>query len=163
MSGPELRHVADEVAPKLGLVVQGFCGKGAFKETYRVETSEGSVAALKIVDRARISEVRTDREIEALARCESSSIAKLVGRCNHKANDGNVYDIVIEEFLDGGSLQDKMRNQSFSPSAILGLAIGLVTAVKELHRLQLVHRDIKPANIMFRSDRSDPVLVQCFT
>ena len=159
MSVPELRHIADEVAEKLDLAVEVFCGKGAFKETFRVKTPDGAVAALKIVDRAKISEVRTDREIEALRRCETPSIAKLIDRCIHRAMDGNIYDVVIEEFLDGGSLEDRTRVESFTEAAVITLATGLVTAVKELHRLHLVHRDIKPANVMFRAGSDDPVLV----
>jgi len=159
VSAPELRHIADEAANKLDIVVQDFCGKGAFKETFRVQTRDGRVAALKIVDRAKISEIRTDREIEALRRCETPRIAKLIDRYTHMATDGHIYDVVLEEFLDGGSLEDRLASESFGEAAVVTLAIGLVMAVKELHRLNLVHRDIKPANVMFRADSNDPVLV----
>jgi hypothetical protein len=65
---PELTAVAALVASGLGYRNVGFCGKGFFKETFRVEGANGSPVALKLVDRAKINVERTDREIEALMR-----------------------------------------------------------------------------------------------
>jgi hypothetical protein len=51
---PELMVVAEAVAKELGLAAPAFCGKGAFKETYRVEGKDRKPVALKLVDRAKI-------------------------------------------------------------------------------------------------------------
>jgi len=77
---PELSEIATLAADELGLEkLVEFCGKGAFKETYRARDKHGTAIALKLVDRTKIDLVRTEREIEALARCNSPRIAKLIG------------------------------------------------------------------------------------
>lgn len=159
MSAPDLRLIADEAAKMRNLTVDEFCGKGAFKETFKAAHPDGAVVALKIVDRDKISEARTDREIEALRRCVTPRIAKLVERWSFPASDGKVYDVVLEEFLDGGSLEDRMKGGAPTQVEVMKLAGGIALAVKELQGLNLVHRDIKPANVMFRKGSDEPVLV----
>src|ERR1035441_899964 len=158
-SAPELTTVAELVAAQLGLRSVAFCGKGAFKETFRTEDKHGTVIALKLVDRAKIDLVRTEREISALKRCDSPRIAKVYDALTFQAPDQRVFDIVLEEFFDGGTLEDRLKAAAMTQPQVVNLAIGLFHAVRDLHPLQLVHRDIKPANIMFRKGSSEPVLV----
>lgn len=156
---PELTTVAELVAVQLGLRGVAFCGKGAFKETFRTEDKDGTVIALKLVDRAKTDLVRTEREISALKRCDSPRIAKVYDTLTFQAPDKRTFDIVLEEFFDGGSLEDRLKVAAMTQQQLVNLAIGLFQAVRDLHPLQLVHRDIKPANIMFRKASSEPVLV----
>jgi serine/threonine protein kinase len=156
---PELTVVAEAVAKELGLSAPAFCGKGAFKETYRVQGKDRKAVALKLVDRAKIDFARTEREINSLKRCNSPRIAKVLSTHIFKATDRRVFDIVLEEFFDGGSLEDCLRLSPMSKAEVVEMCVGLLLAVSDLHPLQLVHRDIKPANVMFRKDSSDPVLV----
>jgi serine/threonine protein kinase len=158
-SAPELTNVAELVAAQFGLRNLAFCGKGAFKETFRAEDKDGKVHALKLVDRAKIDLVRTEREISALKRCDSPRVAKVFDTRKFQAPDKRIFDIVLEEFLDGGSLEDRLKVAAMAHPQVLNLAIGLFMAVRDLHPLQLVHRDIKPANIMFRKASFEPVLV----
>jgi serine/threonine protein kinase len=155
---PELISVAELVAHQLGYKDPKFCGKGSFKETYRSEDRNGCVVALKLVDRTKISVERTDREIEALKRCNSLRVAKVLATTTFSAPDKRVFDVVVEEFFDGGSLEDRLKVGSLSRGEVVELVIGLILAVKELQP-NLVHRDIKPANIMFRKNQPEPVLV----
>lgn len=159
MSDPTMEEVAMECATVFGFSAVTFCGMGAFKETYKATLTDGSLVALKVVDRERINEVRTEREIEALKRCNTPRIAKLLDRRTHQTNNGKTYDIVIEEFLDAGSLEPRLSANSMTETQILHVAHGLALALKDLHPLHLVHRDIKPANVMFRTGSDDPVLV----
>lgn len=156
---PELMEVAEAVAKELGLATPVFCGKGAFKETYHVQGKDHKAIALKLVDRAKIDFVRTEREINSLQRCDSPRIAKVLGTHIFKAADRRIFDIVLEEFFDGGSLEDRLKLSPMTKPEVVELSIGLLLAVSDLHPLQLVHRDIKPANVMFRKGSSDPVLV----
>lgn len=50
---PELTEIAELVARQLGYGNPQFCGKGAFKETYRAEDHAGRHVALKLVDRTK--------------------------------------------------------------------------------------------------------------
>ena len=102
---PELTEVAGLIARQLGFKDPKFCGKGSFKETYQAEDRTGHVVALKLVDRTKINVERTDREIEALKRCNSLRVAKVLATTTFSAPDKRVFDVVVEEFFDGGSLR----------------------------------------------------------
>jgi len=155
---PELTGIAELVARQLKYSDPQFCGKGSFKETYRAADGCRRVVALKLVDRKKINVERTDREVEAMKRCDSLRIAKVFLTTTFTAPDKRIFDIVVEEFFDGGSLEDRLNVGSFSKLEVIGLVKGLILAVKDLQP-NLVHRDIKPANIMFRKNRTEPVLV----
>ena len=103
--------------------------------------------------------MRTEREIGALKRCNSPRVAKVYDALAFQAPDTRIFDIVLEEFLDGGSLEDRLKGALLTQPQVVQLAVGLFHAVRDLHPLRLVHRDIKPANIMFRKGSMDPVLV----
>jgi len=156
---PELIAIAEAVAREVGLTEVSFCGKGAFKETYRAQDAKGKVVALKLVDRTKINVERTEREIAALKRCKSPRIAKVLDTRIFNAPDKRIFDVVLEEFFDGGTLEDRLKAGPLTKQQAIDLAIGLILAVRELYPLQLVHRDIKPANVMFRKGSMDPVLV----
>ncbi|HXR48028.1 MAG TPA: serine/threonine-protein kinase [Candidatus Limnocylindrales bacterium] len=155
---PELTEVAGLIARQLGFKDPKFCGKGSFKETYQAEDRTGHVVALKLVDRTKINVERTDREIEALKRCNSLRVAKVLATTTFSAPDKRVFDVVVEEFFDGGSLEDRLKVGHLTQQEVIELVKGLILAVKDLQP-SLVHRDIKPANIMFRKNQPEPVLV----
>lgn len=155
---PELIGIAELVARQLKYGNPQFCGKGSFKETFRAEDGSGRVVALKLVDRKKINVERTDREIEAMKRCSSPRIANVFVTTTFTAPDKRIFDVVVEEFFDGGSLEDRLKSGIPSKSETVQLVEGLILAVKDLQPT-LVHRDIKPANIMFRVGRPEPVLV----
>lgn len=154
-----LQHVADSVADSLGYADCVYVAHGAFKETFCVENAAGEKLALKIVDGAKIDRVRTVREIEAISKCNSPNIAKIVGVRSYTDSSGISYDIIFEEYLDGGTLDDRLISNTLKSSEFKALATGLIVALKELQSHALVHRDIKPANIMFRKNGVEPVLV----
>ena len=155
---PELTSVAALVASQLHYKDPTFCGKGSFKETYRATDESGCEVALKLVDRTKINVERTDREVEALKRCNSRRVAKVFHATVFTAPDKRVFDVVVEEFFDGGSLEERLKTGNLTRQEVMDLVEGLILAVKDLQPT-LVHRDIKPANIMFRKNRPEPILV----
>lgn len=58
--------------------------------------------------------------------------------------------ILIEEYISGESLTDKIQNVDLTKDQILKYMIDLCEIVKQLHGLPqpVIHRDIKPANLM---------------
>jgi serine/threonine protein kinase len=156
---PELQTIANLVATEFGFEEAKFCGKGASKETYRAKRPNGTLVALKLVDRTKMDIERTEREIDALGRCVSNRIARIIETRTFKSPDNRVFDIVLEEFFDGGSLESRLAHRRLTQQQVVELGTGLFLAVKDLHPLKLVHRDIKPANIMFRQNDPAPVLV----
>lgn len=156
---PELQDIAQLIARDAGFTNLTFCGKGTFKEIYRVQTKDFGIVALKLVDRSKNEPVRTQREIAALKRCDSPRIAKIFEARTFRSPDKRVFDIVLEEFFGGGTLEDRLRRSTMSFQQVVNLTVGLVFAVQDLYPLRLVHRDIKPANVMFRDSSDDPALV----
>jgi serine/threonine protein kinase len=136
-----------------------FVGGGAFKETYRVIMNNGTAAALKIVNPEKSSPARSQREITAMIRCSSPRIAALFGYDIGLDDEGNRFLYMLEEFLDGGTLTDRLQNGCLEPEGVRALGLGLAEALTHLYSLRLVHRDIKPDNIMFRAGDPQPVLV----
>lgn len=57
---------------------------------------------------------------------------------------------VIEEYISGCTLKDKMQQHSISVSDIVRYMIDLCTILQPLHHTKppIIHRDIKPSNIM---------------
>ena len=56
---------------------------------------------------------------------------------------------LIEEFLAGGSLADRLRLGPLGIDAALTLCATLAGALEQLHQAGIIHRDIKPSNIGF--------------
>ncbi len=157
-SKAKLTQVAKSICDEEGLIFGDYAGGGTFKQVFRVETSDGEVYALKVV-KGSASTQRTDREIQAIKKCDHPSIGKLFSVGSHNF-ESNKYEFILEEFLAGGTLTSFLdRNGFLENKEIFKLGEPLIDAISHIAALNLVHRDIKPDNIMFRSDGITPVLV----
>lgn len=155
---PTLLAIAVEFSKKNNLKDVTFAGMGAYKETFKVTSEPKAFAALKLLNPAKCNLERSEREIDAMKRCDSPHIAKLYESGEYLASDGVKYMFSMEEYLDGKTLTDKLGS-NLSVDTVRRYGICLATALKHLNELRLVHRDIKPDNIMFRANSDDPVLV----
>jgi len=157
-SKTNLTQVAKSICDQEGLTFGEYVGGGAFKQIFRVETSDNRVYALKVV-KGSASTQRTGREIQAIQKCNHPNIGKLFSVGNHDF-DGNKYVFTLEEFLAGGTLTSFLNQNGFlGNKGIFKLGEPLIDAISHIAALDLVHRDIKPDNIMFRTDGVTPVLV----
>jgi len=159
MSPPKLEGIALRISQDLGLSSPKFVGKGAFKETFAVVDSTGRLQALKIIDASKQNLKRTEREIEALRRCDCEGICRLFAHGTWKDNSGTVHEYYLEEFLGGGTLTDRLKGGKLSIGRVRVYGRDLAVAIDHLKGHDLVHRDIKPDNIMFREGEDRPVLV----
>jgi len=64
---------------------------------------------------------------------------------------------LIQEFLPGGTLSDRLRGGPLAIDAALRLCGTIAEALDQLHGAGIVHRDVKPSNIGF-TDREVPKL-----
>lgn len=59
---------------------------------------------------------------------------------------------IVIEFVDGGSIRDKMKNRPLDIKLAINLAIQFCTgAMYAYQKLKLVHRDIKPENLLLNN------------
>lgn len=63
--------------------------------------------------------------------------------------------IVIEEFIQGRTLEDILEEHTFTEQNILQIMLQVCDAIEHLHKLNppIIHRDIKPENIMLDHER----------
>lgn len=152
----DLSGVARRICSSKEMTFGSFVGGGAFKQVFQVEREENEVYALKVVAEATR---RTVREIAALQLCDHPNIARLFEVGIH-TYQGNSYDFLLEEFLAGGTLAQKLEDQgTLNTNQTLRLGGKLIDAISHLASHKLVHRDLKPDNIMYRENFSTPVIV----
>jgi serine/threonine-protein kinase len=56
------------------------------------------------------------------------------------------------EFVDGGSLEDKLKGKPMPAREVAKTAAVLARAIHFAHRQNIIHRDLKPANVLLTSD-----------
>lgn len=125
-------------------------GQGGFGTVYKAQFSDGSVAAVKRMN--RVSEQGEDdfcREIELLARLHHRHLVSLRGFCIAKHERFLMY-----EYMANGSLKDHLHASGRTPlswQTRMQIAIDVANALEYLHFYcdpPLCHRDIKASNIL---------------
>jgi tetratricopeptide (TPR) repeat protein/tRNA A-37 threonylcarbamoyl transferase component Bud32 len=99
---------------------------------------------------------------EALARFLRE--AETVGRLKHP-NVVQVYECgshedkpyFSQEYVEGGSLANKLRGEPQPPEQAARLVQALAEAVHAAHEQGIVHRDLKPANVLLTADGTPKV------
>jgi serine/threonine protein kinase len=135
----------------------GRVGAGAFKETFHVRMPEGTSQALKVFQQVNSTE-RTQRELDAMIRCDHPNIGSFSSVDTFLIDDEE-HLYTLEEYLSGGTLDQRVTGTTLSPEETQTLGEILISAVSHIADLDLVHRDLKPENIMFREDGTTPVVV----
>ena len=133
-------------------------GEGGMGEVYSAHDAElDRSVAIKLLP----NEFTTDPERRQRFRQE----ARVVSALNHP-NIITIYEIgedengsfLATEFVDGRTLRDVIRQESFTLPRILRIAEQAANALVAAHAADIVHRDIKPENIMVRPDSIVKVL-----
>ncbi len=126
---------------------------GASGTVYRAEQTDlARVVALKLLRPGLFGEEETRARFEREARLQASlSHPYLVAVYDAGFANGQPY--LVTEFVDGGSLRDRLDRPPLLPvaeAARLGaeMAMGLACA----HEAGIVHRDLKPENVLLTSE-----------
>lgn len=128
---------------------------GGAKEVYLIKSSDQRSFALKIIKR---DSARVDREVNAITQCSHRCIGKIIANGSYEYNRED-YKFIIEDFLDGGTLQEKLSIRLFTPRETFEFGKNMIEVLAELESHNFVHRDIKPQNIMYKSGSDIPILV----
>ncbi|KAL5216306.1 hypothetical protein ABZP36_007707 [Zizania latifolia] len=152
-------------------------GKGGFGTVYKAQFSDGSIAAVRRMDKvSRQAEEEFCREMELLARLHHRHLVTLKGFCIERKERYAVFflsycSIVLQflyrghnisvlvrflvyEYMANGSLKDHLHSSgrnALSWQSRLQIAMDVANALEYLHFFcnpPLCHRDIKSSNIL---------------
>ena len=128
-------------------------GYGGMGEIFRAEDDVlGRTVAVKVLAEryARDDSLRSRFTREALA----------AARLSGEPNAVTIFDVgewhdrpfIVMEHLDGGSLEDRLREGAPSPDEALAWLDQAAAALDAAHRHGIVHRDVKPGNLLLDRD-----------
>ena len=83
------------------------------------------------------------REAKSAAALDHPFICKV-----YEAGESDGKSFITMEFVEGKTLDEKMRDETFSLGDTLRIALEITEALEKAHKRGIVHRDLKPANIM---------------
>jgi serine/threonine protein kinase len=91
-----------------------------------------------------------NREAELLQQLNHPAIPKYVNNFSIQASHRDLRLYLVEEFVEGISLEDKLRRHRFSEAELISIGERVLQVLIYLHELNpsVVHRDIKPANLI---------------
>ncbi|QLJ03438.1 serine/threonine-protein kinase [Streptomyces sp. NEAU-sy36] len=127
-------------------------GAGGMGMVYRGRARSGREVAVKVVH-ARYAQdpvfrARFRQEIEAARRVSGAFTAAVVD-----ADPEAESPWMATQYVPGRSLAARIRDRGpLRPAELRPLALGLVEALRDIHRAGVVHRDLKPANVLMAED-----------
>ena len=87
--------------------------------------------------------LRFIREARSAAALDHPFICKI-----YETGESEGITYIAMEFVEGQTLQDKMKAEPFAIKDALRTALEIAEALEKAHKNGIVHRDLKPANIM---------------
>jgi WD40 repeat protein/serine/threonine protein kinase/tetratricopeptide (TPR) repeat protein len=140
-----------------GYEVEDVLGRGGMGVVFRARHLRlGRLVALKMTLASSYANVsdreRFRREAEAVAVLRHPNIVQV-----YDVGDWAVRPYFTMEFLDGGSLAQRLTGTPQPVHQAAALLATLADAVHAAHQGGIVHRDLKPANILFTLDGTPKV------
>jgi serine/threonine protein kinase/thiol-disulfide isomerase/thioredoxin len=139
-----------------GYVLLDELGRGGMGVVYKALQSRlHRTVALKMILAGEYAgadaRIRFLSEAEVIARLQHPNIVQL-----YEFNVHNGVAYFSLEFVDGGTLTDKLAKQPLAPAEAAALVETLARAVHYAHQQGIVHRDLKPGNILLQNRPADP-------
>jgi serine/threonine-protein kinase len=151
-STPAPRHPVGDLPRVPGYDVEAVLGRGGMGAVYKARDLRlNRLVALKMLlagawagpqERERFL-----REAEAVAGLRHANIVQVHGAGDH---EGRPYFTM--EYVEGGSLAQRLQGAPQPARQAAALLATLVGAVQVAHQGGIVHRDLKPANILLTAD-----------
>ncbi|WP_406009408.1 serine/threonine-protein kinase [Streptomyces sp. NBC_00637] len=127
-------------------------GSGGMGVVYLGRSRSGREVAVKVVHAQyaedKVFRARFRQEIEAVRKVSGAFTAPVVD-----ADPEAVRPWMATTYVPGPTLSARIRGAGPLKGAELRrLALGLVEALRDIHRAEVVHRDLKPANVLMAED-----------
>ena len=127
-------------------------GRGGMGVVYKArQLGLNRVVALKMilggVHAGSEHRARFHIEAEAVAGLAHPNIVQI-----HEVGDHEGHAYLSLEFLEGGSLAERLNGTPMAADEAARLVETLARAMEHAHRRSIVHRDLKPANVLFTAD-----------
>ncbi len=154
---------SSDLAPLLPtFAVPGFelhekLGEGGMGIVYRARDLRlDQPRALKVIRTGpfagKEAHARFNREAKAVARLDHSGVVRIHALSQHEET---LY--ICMDYLEGGSLQMRLRQGRLEIRAAADLVRQLALAVQHAHDHRVLHRDLKPANVLLTADGAPKV------
>ena len=124
-------------------------GAGGMGVVYRaVDLSLSRPVAIKTMRRVSVDDaLRLRREARAAAAVVHPNLALIYLVESWQGNP-----MLIMEFLEKGTLSDRLLLEVLEPREALALGAAMASALEKLHSANILHRDLKPSNIGYSLD-----------
>jgi hypothetical protein len=146
------RPVAPVDLQLAGYTIAGEVGRGAMGVVYRAtEDALNRPVALKMIlagaHAGTHDLARFQREVQTVATLRHPNIVQI-----YAVGETGGLPYCALEFVEGGTLADRLRSGPLDPPAAARLVADLARAVHYAHQKGIVHRDLKPANVLIDAD-----------
>jgi formylglycine-generating enzyme required for sulfatase activity len=135
-----------------GYEIEGVLGRGGMGVVYKARhLALKRTVALKMVlagGHAGATQLaRFKIEAEAVARLQHPNIVQI-----HEVGVAGGHPYCALEFVEGGSLADRINGKPLPPRESARVIEALARAMQLVHSRNVIHRDLKPANILLSAD-----------
>ncbi|UUU29515.1 serine/threonine-protein kinase [Streptomyces sp. CA-210063] len=135
-----------------GYVLENRLGAGGMGVVYLARSESGRRVAIKLVH----AQYCDDEEFRSRFRQEVAAARRVSGAFTTPVVDADpeaARPWMATLYVPGPTLFDLVREEGpLGGARIRGLALGLVEALRDIHRAGVVHRDLKPANVLIAED-----------
>lgn len=147
----DANEAAQNAAPP-GFEILGVLGRGGMGVVYsaRQQALKRRVALKMVTAGVHASPEQLARfqiEAEAVASLQHTNIVQIYEVGEHKG-----IPFFALEYVDGGTLVERIADHPFSPRRAADLVKMLAVAVHFAHEHGIVHRDLKPGNVLMTKD-----------
>jgi tetratricopeptide (TPR) repeat protein len=135
-----------------GFEIQGELGRGAMGVVYKaLQLGLNRLVAIKMIrygaNAAAEDLVRFLAEAEAVAQIHHPNIVQIYSVAKHAG-----LPLFVLEYLDGGSLGQRIRQGPLAPKEAAEMLELLAQAMDAAHQRGIIHRDLKPGNVLLDSE-----------
>jgi hypothetical protein len=130
-------------------------GTGGMGVVYRaVDLNLGRSVAIKTLPSMSPEySLRLRREARVMASVEHPNLAMIFG-----AETWRGTPMLVFEYLEGGTLSDRIREAPITLEESLDLAVTMTDVLERIHNAGVLHRDIKPSNIGYTQEGRSKLL-----